>query len=148
MDKISDKKKVGALTLLFALTYMSSYITRVNFGAIVSEVEAATGIARSALSLSVTGLFAFYGVGLLVSGYLGDRFSPKKIVTVGFSISSLMNILLPLFENPYIMMVIWSANGFVQAFIWPPLVKLMATLLHEDDYKRTVTKVKIGRAHV
>jgi len=40
--------------------------------------------------------------------------------------------------------VVWCINGFAQAFIWPPMVRMMTELLSEDDYKQTATKVNWG----
>ena len=38
MYKLTDKKKINATILLFALTYMVSYMTRINFGAVISAI--------------------------------------------------------------------------------------------------------------
>ena len=84
-----DKKKARSLAVLFTVTYMASYITRINFGAIISEIEVQTGIARTLLSMSVTGGFITYGIGQIVSGICGDYFSPKKLVSSGFPLPCL-----------------------------------------------------------
>jgi len=39
MERLQDRKQVNNLIVLFTLTYMISYITRINFGAIISEME-------------------------------------------------------------------------------------------------------------
>lgn len=99
---------------------MVSYITRINFGAIVSEIEQSTGILRSALSMALTGSFITYGTGQIVSGILGDRVSPKKLVSIGLIITCAMNVLIPLCPSPYLMLIVWCINGFAQSFMWPP----------------------------
>lgn len=136
--------KAARLTVLFTVTYMVSYMTRINFGAIVAEMESATQISRSLLSMALTGSFAAYGAGQIVSGVCGDRFSPKKLVSCGLAVTVLMNVLLPLCRSPWQMLAVWCVNGFAQAFLWPPLVVLMATLLSEDDYQKAVVKVSWG----
>ena len=127
--------------LLFALTYMTSYITRINYGAIISEMVTATGIPKSLLSLSLTGSFITYGAGQIVSGILGDKFSPKSLITLGLSLSVLINITLPFFENPYIMLVLWCINGFAQAFMWPPMVKLITANFDGAAYDNAIIKI-------
>ena len=129
------------MSLLLAATYMVSYITRTNFGAIVSEVSHATGIAKSMLSVPLTGSFITYGIGQLLSGILGDRVSPKKLVSLGLVITVAMNILIPLCKEVWMMVAVWCVNGLAQAFMWPPIVRTMATLLSAEDYKKTATKV-------
>ena len=129
---------------LFALTYMISYMTRVNYGAVISEMVIDTGFSRSLLAAALTGSFITYGLGQVVSGVCGDRFSPKKLVLCGLVVTSLMNVLIPLCGDTVAMLVVWSINGFAQAFLWPPLVRLMTALLTSEEYGRAVVRVSWG----
>lgn len=123
---------------------MVSYITRINYGAIISEMEAATAVSRDLLSMALTGSFITYGAGQIVSGVLGDRISPKKLVSCGLMVTVAMNLLIPVCRNTLQMVVVWCINGFAQSFLWPPLVRLMTALLSEEDYKKTTAKVSWG----
>jgi OPA family glycerol-3-phosphate transporter-like MFS transporter len=143
-DKLTDRRQISLTALLFAFTYMTSYLTRINFGGIVAEMEAATGFAREQLSMAPTGLFITYGVGQIISGVIGDKFSPKKLISLGLSVSVLMNFIIPFCKTPYGMLAVWCINGFAQAFMWPPLVKLMATLFNSEDYKSATEKTSYG----
>lgn len=144
MSILTEKKQITRLTMLFMLTYMASYITRINYGAIISEMEVATNIARDLLSMALTGSFITYGTGQIISGILGDRISPKKLVSLGLIATVCMNLSIPLCPNAYAMLAVWCVNGFAQSFMWPPLVRLMTALLSEDDYKNACTKVSWG----
>lgn len=144
MTKLTDKKDVTKLILLFTLTYMVSYITRINYGTIIVEIEKNTGMKRSLLSMALTGSFITYGAGQIISGVLGDKFSPKNLVSAGFVITVLMNLIVPFCKTPYLMTAIWCINGFAQSLMWPPLVRLMTSLLSDDDYKNATVKVSWG----
>lgn len=144
MHILTEKKQITRLTVLFMLTYMASYITRINYGAIISEMELDTGISRDLLSMALTGSFITYGTGQIISGILGDRINPKKLVSLGLIVTVCMNLLLPLCTNPYGMLGLWCVNGFAQSFLWPPLVRLMTALLSDADYKNACTKVSWG----
>ncbi len=144
MEKLKSKKEVDFLAFLFAITYMISYITRINYGAIIVEMESATGFSKSMLSLAVTGSFITYGVGQVISGIIGDRISPKKLVSYGLCVTVLMNLFIPLCQSPYLMCAVWCVNGFAQSFMWPPIVRLMTVLLSAEDYKNVTTKVSWG----
>ena len=137
---LSERKAKG-LALLFTATYMVSYITRINFGAIISEIEADTHITRTLLSMAVTGSFITYGIGQIISGIFGDWFSPKKLVRSGLIISVLMNIIIPFCKTPYQMLAVWCVNGFAQAFMWPPIVKLMVAAFSEEYYKKMAVRI-------
>ena len=130
--------------LLFASAYFVSYLTRINFGAVISEMESATGFTKDVLSISVTGSFITYGIGQLISGYLGDRISPKKLVLYGFIITVLMNTAIPFCPSPYAMAAVWCANGFAQSLMWPPIVKLMTILFTAEEYKKVCQRVILG----
>ena len=135
---------VTALTWLFAVTYMVSYMTRINFGAVVSEMVEDLQWSRSLLASALTGSFITYGAGQIVSGICGDRFSPKKVVCCGLAVTIGMNLLIPLCKTPAAMVFVWSMNGFAQAFMWPPMVRLMTALFNGRDYDRVVVRVSWG----
>ena len=132
------------LVYLLMLVYLVSYITRINFSAVVSEMCDSTGISKVLLSLSLTGRFITYGAGQVVSGILGDRFNPKKLVLYGLVVTTVMNFLIPLCPNPYFMIAVWCVNGFAQAFMWPPIVRIMTTYYDNEEYGRAAVIVSYG----
>ena len=144
MQMLTEKKQVNKLILLFTITYMVSYITRINYGAIISEMERTTKISRSLLSMSLTGSFITYGTGQIISGILGDKISPKRLVSLGFIITIAMNVAIPFSPNPYVMLGVWCVNGFAQSLMWPPIVKLMTAFLSDKDYKNASVRVTWG----
>ncbi len=141
---IKQSNKTKTYVLLFAVTYMISYITRINFGAIISEIEHSTNISKQLLSAALTGSFITYGAGQVISGFFGDRISPKKLILYGLGVTALMNILIPLCKTPLQMTVVWSVNGFAQAFMWPPMVRLMVVLIPPESYSDEVVKISWG----
>ncbi len=138
------KTTANKLTLLFCITYTVSYITRINYGAIISEMMSVTGFSKQELSLGLTVSFITYGIGQILSGILGDKFSPKKILLIGLITTVLMNLLLPFVSSYRLMAVIWGVNGLAQAFMWPPIVKIMLLLLDGKEYSSSVVKVCWG----
>lgn len=144
MEVMQDKKQVNRTILLFAFCYMVSYLTRINFGAVILEMVTDTGIAKSLLSLSVTGSFITYGSGQIISGICGDKFQPKKLVLYGLGVTTLMNLIIPFCTSAYAMLCVWCINGFAQAFMWPPMVRIMATIFSPEDYSRSIVRVNWG----
>lgn len=144
MEKLTDKKKINATILLFTVTYTVSYMTRINLGAMITEIVARTDMTKTMLSTAVTGSAIAYGFGQLLSGYIGDRVSPKRLVFLGLLVTTVMNLLIPLCGNHIQMTAVWCVNGLAQAFMWPPLVKLMVGLFSQSDYQRASTIVNWG----
>ena len=90
---------------------------------------------KSSASLALTASAATYGAGQLISGFLGDRIEPKKLILVGLLLTITTNFLLPFCKEASQMTVIWAVNGFAQALIWPPLVRIMTSVFKKEDYQ-------------
>ncbi len=144
MQKITDKRKITAYSLLFMLFYLASYVTRINFAAIVSEISQAENLPKEVLSWALSGTFITYGAGQVLSGFLGDKIQPKALITCGFVLTSAMNLLIPICPNPYLMTVVWCINGFAQSFMWPPVVKIMGEIFSAEDYSKACVTVSWG----
>ena len=144
MEKLTDKRKINATIFLFTMTYLVSYMTRINLGAVITAVVEDTGMTKTMLSAAVTGSAITYGVGQILSGVIGDRVSPKKLVFLGIMVSVSMNLLLIFCRDHIQMTAVWCVNGLAQAFLWPPLVKLMVGLFTTHDYQRASTMVSWG----
>ena len=145
MTKLTKPKLVTQLMMLACMVYFSSYITRINFGAIIVEFTSAEGVAKTAASLITSVTFITYGAGQLISGYLGDRISPRLLIFVGLLTATAANVLLPLCSpNIPAMAFAWGVNGLAQAFMWPPLVKILKSALTDDDYGRVVPFISVS----
>ncbi|MBQ7100814.1 MAG: MFS transporter [Clostridia bacterium] len=144
VKKLVNKKYVFALVFLCAIIYFVSYVTRINYSAVLVEVMKSEGFTKTAASVPLTGLFIVYGAGQLISGVLGDKFCPEKIIFFGLLLTCGMNVLLPLAGSTHMMTVIWSINGFAQALMWPPLVKILTKHLTKDDYAMNIVYIHFG----
>lgn len=141
---LSERRHVFLLTWLCAGVYFTSYLTRINYKAVISAIVESEGIAKQSASIVLTGLFITYGVGQIISGWLGDRIRPKYLMFGGLLVATLMNVLLPLSTNTAYMLVIWCVNGLGQAMMWPPIVKTLTTYLSPEDYLDANIKVSWG----
>lgn len=70
-----------------------------------------------------------YCSGQLLSGVLGDRLNPRRMITCGLLVGALTNMVMPLVHSTALMVVIWGCNGLALAMIWPPMVKILTNLL-------------------
>ena len=84
---MTTKPMTGRAAKLFILlctaVYFTSYLTRQNFGAIITELVAATDITREQAGAVSTAQFFTYGVGQLISGFIGDRIPPRRLIVIG-----------------------------------------------------------------
>ncbi len=140
MEKTKNKY-VARLVMLCSMLYFISYITRINYAAVLVEIIKNLNITKTAASLALTASAVSYGFGQLISGYLGDRIKPDKIIVSGLICTAAMNLLIPLATSTGYMTAIWFVNGFAQAMMWPPIVKIMTSMMTAEEYKRGCVKV-------
>lgn len=139
-----DVKNSKNLMNLGAIAYFTSYLTRNNFAAVLAAIIQAGDIDKPSAGLVTTLGFITYGIGQLISGWLGDRINPKKLMFAGFLMTASMNFLIPICPNGKVMCVVWAFNGFAQSFMWPPMVKIMKTAMDADFYNRGCIRVNAG----
>ncbi len=138
------KNPIQALTWLCAAAYFCSYLTRLNYSAVMVEMIATEGFTKSGASIALTGLFITYGIGQIISGFLGDKVKPQSLVFCGLLTSSAMNLAITVCPNTFWMTAVWCVNGFAQAMMWPPLVRIMSSYMTETEYKNATVRVTWG----
>ena len=85
------KQSLGKVYWLSWIVYTCAYIGRYNFSAAVAGIVAEGLFTKSEMGLVGTVFFFVYGSGQLVNGFLGDRFSPFKMIFIGSFVSAIAN---------------------------------------------------------
>lgn len=137
---ITDPKIALSLFILCWTAYFITYLGRLNFSSAIPAMIEAGVLNKSSAGLISTLFFAFYGGGQFINGYLGDRVSPRIMISVGLFLSAIANMLMGSVTSPIVMAIIWAVNGYAQAMIWPPIVYSFAHMLD----KRTMVKCSIN----
>jgi len=127
-----DYSRAGII-LLCCMVYFVSYFSRKDFAAVMAGMLTENVIGRSTAGLVGTMMFAFYGTGQLISGYLGDKIKPKHLIITGLTVTGVCNALMP-FISEDAMIAVWGINGLAQAMLWPPIVKTLAAYLDHKTY--------------
>ncbi len=135
------------IVLMCTVAYFASYFSRKTFSVLMVEMIKNGAIERDIAGIVGTALFVFYGAGQLISGYLGDKFSPKYLMFTGLIVSAICNLAIPLVPNQYFMIPIWAINGFAQALLWPPIVRILSDNLSHEKYVTANLIVTCG-AHI
>lgn len=131
MENKYSKKGIVALC---SLVYFVSYFSRKDFAAVMEAMISEQVIEKAAAGLALTMLFIFYGVGQLISGYLGDRIKPSHLIAFGLTVTAACNLALPLISSNAATVILWGINGFAQAMLWPPIVKILSLYLNHEQY--------------
>lgn len=147
MEESRKKHSGTAIILLCSLVYFVSYFARKDFAAVMVSMISQQIIDKAMGGFIGMGLFIAYGVGQLVSGYLGDLLKPKTLIIFGLATTAVCNFLMPLLPNAALMIPVWTVNGFAQAMLWPPIVRILADSLDRERFV-TANLLVTAAAHV
>ncbi len=137
----------GKIVAICSLAYFVSYFCRKDFSAVMAGMIEDGVITKQVAGYIGMALFVFCGLGQLVSGYLGDRFNPSHIILVGLCVTALSNLMMALVSSACLMILIWGLNGFAQAMLWPPIVRILSDNLEHERFVRANMCVTVA-AHV
>ena len=144
MDLLHEKKPGILLIAMLGIVYFTSYISRLDYATVLAEIVVSEGILKSEAALATTACFITYGVGQLISGWLGDRVSSKWLIAFGLLLTGSMNLLMPHCGTVSGMVGVWAVNGFAQAMLWPPMVKIMAGYLDGNRYEKATVTISMA----
>ena len=137
-------KTVKLLSILCPLIYFASYLTRKNYGVIMTAIIENEGMGDDVAGFIETLALISYGAGQVISGILGDKFKPQNIIACGLSTTILCNLMMPMCPNNYLREAVWFVNGFAQSMLWPPLVRIMAQTMDSKTYSRVCANVNVA----
>ena len=136
MDSIAEKTKSWKRRILWTvwITYAGFYLARVNMSIALPGIMKEYGISKTAMGGVLTALFACYAIGQFINGQLGDKFGPRKLITVGIFASVLLNIIFGFSHGVLTAMImIWGLNGYFQSMGWGPSVKTVANWFPRNE---------------
>ena len=142
--RLQEKSAIRFVIWTLCIVYFTSYFSRLGYATVIAEIVASEGIAKSDAALATTACFITYGSGQLISGWLGDRISPKKLIFAGLLTTTACNILLPLCGTTGAMTAVWGVNGFAQALLWPPMMRLMTAYFDQKTTSDCCVKASVA----
>lgn len=135
---------VKLLSFLCPLVYFASYLTRKDYSIVLEAIIQSEGITKDIAGLVETLSLISYGAGQVISGILGDRFKPQKMIATGLAATTVFNLVMPFCPNSYLRAAVWFLNGFAQSMLWPPMVRIMAAVMDQKHYNDTCVNTNIA----
>lgn len=132
-----EKQRWKVITFVVCwVGYTMTYLLRTNLSLVLPGLLESTGITKAQGGLFGTAFFWTYALGQLLSGYLGDRLPPRRIVEAGMLLSITVNLLMGFTTNYGAMLLFWTLNGFALALTWPPIVRILSSWFTPEEYNR------------
>ncbi|MGE0481576.1 MAG: MFS transporter [Phycisphaerae bacterium] len=117
---------------VLGLTYASYYLCRYNLGAVAPELKAGLSFNNEQYGAIQASRDGAYGIGQFFNGLFADRVGGKQAMTIGALGTVVLNLAFGFTAWShfvwmfYILFVIRAADGYVQAFGAPGMVKINA----------------------
>jgi len=125
MNRFNLKGPAGQVLFLTWLLFGLYYASRFNYASVLPLIRADLAISNARAGWLMALFFVAYTAFQLPSGYLGDRFGPRKILTVGALISIAGNLVISQGTIFSILAVGQVINGLGQAMGWNSALKLV-----------------------
>ncbi len=126
---------IGALWI----TYACFYLGRVNFSVVLPLIAADLEVSRAEVGALGSVFFWIYGLSHFVSGEIGSRVSPFRMVSLGLLVIALVNIAFAFQTSLVVMLLLWGINGIAQSGGWSPMFRILAERLERSQIKRVST---------
>jgi OPA family glycerol-3-phosphate transporter-like MFS transporter len=127
--------------LLCWAAYALAYVGRVNLSVAIPDLQVALQLDKAQVGLIGSLFFWIYGVGQLVNGSLGDRFSSRIFIAVGLGVAGLANLCFGLSGSLLMLLVFWSLNGFFQSMLWGPISKSLSVWFSHERRGRVIVAI-------
>lgn len=134
---------VKLLSILCPLVYFASYLTRKDYSIVMQAIIENEGLLKAQVGQVESLAVISYGAGQIISGILGDRFKPQRLIMGGLAVTVICNLLMP-FTPAGWRVVVWFINGFSQSMLWPPLVRIMAAVMNEKQYNTVSANTNVA----
>lgn len=110
--------------LLCWVAYFSTYVCRLNYSAVIPELQAGNIFSGTRIAAISSVFFIFYGLGQFVSGLVGEHLDTRKMVFFGLFVSAVCNIGIFFVHTYAVLLTLWAINGIAQSMVWSPILKI------------------------
>ena len=134
MDR--SKKRYAVIIFIAWLAYLISYVGRNDYSACILEIVNSTGMTRASAGMISSSFALCNAIGQLISTIIINKVHPIKMISVEIFTVAGINILFPVSNNFYIMMLLWGINGCMQATLLCGITRIFSETLEEPWLSR------------
>ncbi len=143
IDRVYRQQRRRVFTGIF-LGYAGYYLVRNNLALAIPDIlRDYPQHSKAELGTALTGLSIAYGVSKFLMGSVSDRSNPKYFLPLGLLLSCLImattGLVKAIYTSLALLIVLQSANGWVQGMGWPPCGKTMVHWFSTNERGRVVS---------
>lgn len=120
-------KRAILIGTICSVSYLDVYIARNILGAVTPQMISSGVSTTESIGTLSSIYFITYAVGQLINGIIGDRISPKYMISLGLILAGISNIVFTLTANNILSAYIaYGFTGFFLSMIYAPMVRVVA----------------------
>ncbi|MBR5587023.1 MAG: MFS transporter [Clostridia bacterium] len=147
---LENEKKSLFLFIFTWVLYAIIYMTKMCYNGAIASIVAEGVFTKSQTGAITAAFYLVYGIFQIPAGVLADKYSPYKLVLIGFVGAAIANAVIYINQDYRVMMGAWIFNGIIQAAVWPAMFKIFSTQLAPNHRARAVyyagTAATLGEA--
>lgn len=130
------KRRYVAIIFISWLAYLISYLGRNDYSACILEIVNSTDMTRASAGMISSSFALCNAVGQLVSSIIINKVSPIKMISAEIFTVATINLLFPVSNSFYVMLLLWGINGCMQATLLCGITRIFAATLEEPWLSR------------
>lgn len=132
-----DKKQKQLIWVCF-LCYISVYVAKLNYNALMVEIIDSLSVTKAAAGLVGTFFFAAYGISQFVHAAFIKRYNLKWVVAGAMVCTAVCNLLMTVVGSISAMKYVWFVNGVACSFLWCGMFGEMCKYLNAENSRRSI----------
>ncbi|MBE6599605.1 MAG: MFS transporter [Ruminococcaceae bacterium] len=144
----SVKRKLSLLPYIYIacafFVYLAVYSVRELLGAVSPSLLALSVFNEDTLGVFSSIMFAFYGIGQFVNGFLGEKLNVKFMITAGLVSAALCTLGFAITDSLALRYVLWAICGYSLSMLYGPLTKSVATHLSSNLARIAYVFLSVG----
>jgi sugar phosphate permease len=134
---MSDKKQKQLIWVCF-VCYISVYVAKLNYNALMVEIIDSLQVTNAAAGLVGTFFFAAYGISQFVHAAFIKRYNLRYVVACAMLGCACCNVLMTVAGSVTVMKYIWFLNGVSCSFLWCGMFGEMCKYLNPENARRSI----------
>ena len=118
------------------IVYAVISMTRNAYSASIASIVSDGLLTKSQAGLVTAGFYLIFGISQILIASYTDRVSPIKLISITLVSAAVSCFAMAYVKNFYMLLAIWSFNGFAQFSFWPAVIRVIAEFMLNDQKKQ------------
>ena len=138
-NKYLENERMSIMLFLIVFVFYSIiYMSKNCFSAAMVLLVNEGVLTKSQTGTIAAVFYLFYAPFQIVGGFAADKYSPYKLLLVGFLGATIANIFVTYSNNYTLILIVWALNGVIQFGIWPAIFRMVGMCLAPAHRKNGV----------